>query len=170
MTLSGKTLSALAAMPDRLQELFGLVPKARQSWQPPSWASIPGERFSALGQVCHIRDIEIQGYHLRVARMLTEDCPSLVSLDSYELAAQRNYDSADPVHALDAFRAARMHTLHLLEDVTPEQLNRRGTFGEYGSLSLRSLVHYLASHDNQHLACMDWLIGQIHAAGEFRAE
>ncbi len=51
----------------------------------------------------------------------------------------------------------------LLEGVTAEQLERRGTFAEYGPLTLRSLVHYLASHDLQHLACMDWLLGQLHA-------
>lgn len=163
MTLSKGTLSELAAMPDRLDATFRLVPRERWSWQPPSWEGIPGERFSPLGQVCHVRDIEVEGYHVRVARMLAEDSPALVSLDSYELAGKSSYDAADPDEALAAFREARGKTLRLLEGLTEEQLRRPGTFGEYGAVTLRSVVHYLASHDHQHLACLDWLLGQIHA-------
>jgi hypothetical protein len=164
VTLSSATLLGLAAMPDRLEAAFRLVPESRRTWTPPSWEGIPGERFSPLGQVCHVRDIELLGYQVRIGRMLAEDGPSLASLDSYELASRRNYDDADPEEALEAFRAARASTLRILEGVTAEQLNRRGTFAEYGPLTLQSLVHYLASHDQQHLACMDWLLGHLHAA------
>ena len=164
MTLSSATLLGLAAMPDRLEAVFRLVPESRRTWTPPSWEGIPGERFSPLGQVCHVRDIEAEGYHVRFGRMLAEDGPALESLDSDELASRRNYDDADPEEALEAFRAARAATLRLLGGVTAGQLNRRGTFAEYGPVTLRSLVHYLASHDQQHLACMEWLLGQLHAA------
>jgi hypothetical protein len=150
-------------MPIRLAEAFRLVPVNRRTWVPPSWDGIPGERFSALGQVCHVRDIEILGYQIRFARMLDESVPSLVSLDSYELAKQRNYDAANPEEEIEAFSVARGRTIELLESIEESQFERAGTFGEYGNVSLRSLVHYLASHDNQHLACIEWLLGQIHA-------
>lgn len=156
-------------MPDRLEGAFRLVPAGRHHWTPPSWEGIPGERFSPLGQVCHVRDIELEGYLVRVARMLAEENPVLVSLDSYELAADRNYDRCDPEEALKAFRAGRAATIGLLRGLTPEQLRRRGTFGEYGAITLRSLVHYLASHDSQHLACIEWLLGQMYAEREIEA-
>ena len=168
MTLPSSTLSGLAAMPDRLEAAFRMVPEGRRNWTPASWDGIPGERFSPLGQVCHVRDIERDGYHVRIDRMLHENGPSLASLDSYELASLRNYDGADPEEALGAFRVARAATLRVLEGVTAEQLERRGTFAEYGPLTLRSLVHYLASHDQQHLACMDWLLGKLHAEARVR--
>jgi hypothetical protein len=161
--ISQSTLSTLAAMPDRLEETFRLVPVERHSWTPASWEGIPGERFSPLGQLCHVRDIEVDGYHVRLARMLHEESPDLVSLDSYELAAGRDYDHADPHDALDAFRVARGKTVDLVRNLTEEQLARRGTFGEYGAITLRSLIHYLASHDLQHLACMEWLLGNLSA-------
>ena len=166
MTLPNSTLSSLAWMPDLLEAAFRAVPQRYRDWQPTSWEGISGEHFSALGQVCHVRDIEVEGYHVRIARLLNEDNPSLVSLDSYELAAQKNYDAADPKEALTAFRAARAVTLRQLEDITAEQLQRRGAFGEYGSVTLRALVHYLVSHDYQHLACLNWLLGKIHASEE----
>lgn len=95
--------------------------------------------------------------------MLDENEPSLVSLDSCELAAQRDYDSANSEEELEAFRVGRSNTLDLLESIEDRQFERRGTFGEYGNVTLRSLVHYLSSHDHQHLACLEWLLGQIHA-------
>lgn len=163
MTLPGDVLSDLAAMPDRLEGAFRRVPAELQSWEPHSWEGIPGERFSPLGQVCHVRDIELEGYQVRIGRMLAEANPALVSLDGYELAARRGYRNADPREALDAFRKARESTLHVLKGLTPAELGRRGTFAEYGEITLSSLVYYLASHDLQHLACLDWLLAKIHA-------
>jgi hypothetical protein len=41
---------------------------------------------------------------------------------------------------------------------------RTAVFEGYGPLSLRSLVHYLCSHDQQHLAGLQWLLGKIEAS------
>ena len=159
------TFSALSAMPDRLESTIGAFPASRLRYTPASWDGIPGERFSPVGQICHLRDIEIDGYHVRFRRMLAEDAPSLVSLDGTQLAEERDYASADPEAALAAFRSARATTLELLAGVTPAQLARRGDFAEYGSITLHALVHYLSSHDYQHLACLDWLLGKLHSEG-----
>ena len=164
MTLPSNTLSALSAMPDRLEAAFLVVPAEFRAWTPPSWEGIPGEHLSPIGQVCHVRDIEIDGYHVRFARMLNEEEPDLISIDGYELAGNRNYEGTDAREALAAFRAARAGTVKLLQSVTSAQLDRRGTFAEYGALNLRALVHYLSMHDFLHLACLDWLLGQIHSA------
>lgn len=150
-------------MPDRLEAAFLVVPAEFRSWTPPSWEGIPGERFSPLGQVCHVRDIEIDGYHVRFARMLDEESPDLVSIDGYELAGSRNYEATDASEALAEFRKARATTVKLLQGLTPKQFERRGTFAEYGALNLTSLAHYLSMHDFLHLACLDWLLGQIHS-------
>jgi hypothetical protein len=47
--------------------------------------------------------------------------------------------------------------------MSTEDLTRTGVFEGYGSLSLRSLIHYLCSHDQQHLAGLQWLLGKIDA-------
>src|SRR4029450_12330115 len=100
-------LTELAAMPDEIAGLIAQVPAAKRAWVPETWEGIPGERFTALGQACHLRDIEIDGYHVRFGRTLREDRPDLASIDSYELAAQRNYESDDADIAISAFRKAR---------------------------------------------------------------
>src|SRR4051812_23019129 len=108
-------------MPIRLAEAFRLVPVNRRTWVPPSWEGIPGERFSALGQVCHVRDIEIHGYQIRFSRMLDESVPSLVSLDSYELAKRRDYDATNSEEEIEAFSVARARTVELLESIEESQ-------------------------------------------------
>jgi hypothetical protein len=63
-----------------------------------------------------------------------------------------------------AFREARATTIALIAGLTSEQLDREAVLEGYGPLSLRSLVHYLCSHDQQHLAGLQWLLGKIEAS------
>lgn len=155
------TLSAMSVFPEQLEQCFSAVPKEYAMWAPESWEGIPSETFTALEQVCHVRDIEIDGYQMRFRRMLEETAPVLASIDSYELARQRQYHTADPRKALAEFRAARTRTLDLIRDLNEQQLNRAGSFEGYGQVTLRALIHYLSSHDQQHLSGMQWLLGKI---------
>lgn len=158
------TLAALAAFPAQLEAHYAAVPAEFVTFAPPSWEGIPSERFTALEQVCHIRDIEIDGYHVRIRRILQETNPTLASIDSERLAVERNYAGSDASQALAAIRVARAQTLNLIRQISPEQFLRTGIFEGYGALSLRSLIHYLCSHDQQHLAGLQWLMGKIEAA------
>ncbi|HET6330882.1 MAG TPA: DinB family protein [Holophagaceae bacterium] len=151
-------------MPDQVEALLRLVPEGRLDWSPDSWEAVPGGMFSVLGQVCHLRDIEVEGYHVRLKRMLTEAAPDLESLDSYALAETRGYHAADIGEAMSAFRAARQITLEQLAGLDAAQLDCPGTFAEYGPITLRGLIHLLASHDAQHLACLHWLLAKMSGA------
>ena len=154
-------LADLASAPDDIAGLLKQVPATKLSWTPPTWEGIPGERFTALGQACHLRDIEIDGYHVRFGRTLREERPDLASIDSYELARERNYEMDDVDAALSAFRRARRETVAMLEGVRAEDWDRKATFAEYGEVTLRGLAHILRSHDLQHLACLHWLLAKM---------
>ncbi|HYD78457.1 MAG TPA: DinB family protein [Paucimonas sp.] len=158
------TLDALAAFPVQLEAHYKAFPAEFKNWIPPSWSGVPSEPFGAIEQVCHVRDIEIDGYHVRFHRTLHEIDPVLVSIDSEALAIERRYRVADADEALAAFRAARARTIELIASLTPEQLRRTAVFEGYGPVTLRSLVHYLSSHDQQHLAGLQWLLGKIEAS------
>ena len=162
--MNATTLAALAAFPDQLEAHYALIPIEFKHWAPPSWEGVPSEPFTALEQICHVRDIEILGYHVRIARTLQEPNPLLVSIDSEALAQERNYAVADAVVVLSEFRHARVRTLQMLAGLNAEQWSRRAEFEGYGPLTLKSLVHYLCSHDQQHLAGLQWLLGKIDAA------
>jgi hypothetical protein len=72
----------------RSARLIRQVPSDRLRWKPEVWDGSPGESFSALEHVCHVRDIERDGYRVRIRRLLDENDPSLVSLDGDELARE----------------------------------------------------------------------------------
>jgi len=157
------TLEALAAFPQQLEAHYAAIPTAFKHWTPDSWDGVPSEPLTAIEQVCHVRDIEIEGYHVRFDRTLSESHPTLASIDTEALAKERDYGSADAALALASFRAARAQTVALIARLTPAQFERTALFEGYGELTLRSLVHYLCSHDQQHLAGLQWLLGKISA-------
>jgi len=160
------TLRALAEFPRQLEAHFSAIPTAFASWEPASWEGMPSEPFSAIEQLCHVRDIEVDGYHVRLRRMRDEDHPVLASIDGEELAHTRSYATADAASVLAAIRAARTTTLDIITRLAPTQLARTAQFDGYGVLTMRSLIHYLCSHDQQHLSGLQWLMGKIAAERE----
>ncbi len=157
------TIRALADFPSLLEAHYSAIPTDFKHWAPLSWDGIPSEKLTAIEQVCHVRDIEVLGYHERFRRTLSELNPLLESLDTDALARDRSYASQSAEAALSEFREARSKTLAVIARLSPEQLRRTAEFEGYGQLSLQSLVHYLCSHDQQHLAGLQWLLGKIEA-------
>lgn len=158
------TLQTIANFPDQLEAHFQAIPLEFRNWAPSSWDGVPSEPFTAIAQLCHVRDIEIDGYHVRFHRTLTELNPILTSIDSEALAEARSYANANVGEVFAAFREARAKTVALIAGLSPEQFELPAVFDGYGALSLRSLVHYLCSHDQQHLAGLQWLLGKIEAS------
>jgi DinB family protein len=156
-------LEALSSFADQLQALFELVPGDYRHWKPDSWDGIPSEPFTAIEQICHVRDIEVAGYQVRFQRLLHEESPKLASLDGNALAAANRYATADPKKVFDEIRVARRRTVDLIGSLTQSQLARRGEFEGYGEVTVQGLIHYLCSHDQQHLAGLHWLLGKINS-------
>ena len=158
------TIDTLATFPLQLEAHFAAIPAEFRHWTPASWDGVPSEPFTAIEQICHVRDIEIDGYQLRFRRTLDEVNPLLVSIDSDALASERGYGAANPGAVFTAFRAARAKTVELLSGLNQEQFKRSAEFEGYGPVTLRGLVHYLCSHDQQHLAGLQWLLGKMETA------
>ena len=135
---------------------------AYRNWEPSSWEGIPSERFGPLSQICHVRDIEVSGYHVRLRRMLEEHSPELESLDGYALAQTRGYENDQSEVVLEAIRVAREHTLAIARSLSEMQLARTGRF-EGHEITVKGLLHLLCSHDQQHLAGLQWLLARAPA-------
>ena len=158
------TLQALEAFPAQLEAHYAAIPGGFENWAPPSWEGVPSEHFTAIEQVCHVRDIEVEGYHVRLRRTLTESHPLLASIHSEPLAIERAYAQANVADVFASFRQAREKTLAIIAGISDGQWARSAEFEGYGPLTVRSLVHYLCSHDQQHLAGLQWLAGKIDAS------
>jgi len=147
-------LEALHAMPERLRNLVERCSTLRRLERP------GGALFSLTEQVCHLRDIELEGYTLRIARVLGEDLPELQEIDGATLAGTRRYQQQDLALALDLFGRQRLANVALLRDHLAGNTQRLGIFGGFGIVTLWSLVEGMAAHDAEHL-------GEIEALGVF---
>lgn len=157
------TLQALRAFPKRLRAFYNAIPPDRAHWAPRSWNGIPSESFTPIEQICHVRDIETDGYQARLRRTLSESDPFLANIDGYRLARERAYAQAGARAALDAFAEARAGTIGLICALDASELDRTAVFEDFGTVTLRGLVHLLCSHDQQHLAGLQWLLGMTEA-------
>lgn len=153
-------LRSLAEFPLRVEACFGAFPRAMQHWMPTSWEGMPSERLTAIEQVCHLRDIEREGYHVRIRRVLEEACPVLDDIPGEQLAIERRYAAADVDEVLRDFRRARETTLAMVAALSEDQLQRPAVF-EGERTTLEGLIHFLCSHDHQHLAGLHWLLGKM---------
>ena len=155
-------LAALAAFPQALRTHHATIPTRHARFRPASWDGCPSEHFDPLQQLWHVRDIELAGYHVRFRRALEEDAPLLEDIDSYALAdAQGERGGAE--QALAEFASARAQTVALLASLTPAKHGRRATFEGFGPITVRGLMHLLVSHDQQHLAGLQWLAARATA-------
>jgi hypothetical protein len=153
-------LRSLATFPQRLEECFSLFPKSMQNWQPWSWEGIPSERLTAIEQICHVRDIERDGYHRRIRRTLAEEMPILEDISGEALAVERRYLEANVQEVFADFGVARADTVALVTGLNAIQMQRVAVF-EGRPVTLHNLLHFLCSHDNQHLAGLHWLLGKM---------
>jgi hypothetical protein len=122
----------------------------------------PSEKaFSVLEQVCHLRDIEQEGYTVRINKLLNEDQPFLPDLDGDKLAVERNYNGQNLDAALAAFRHARRENSRTLSEVALSQLTRSGVFENVGTVSLESLLVMMRDHDQGHIKDLSTLRDQL---------
>src|SRR6185295_5591059 len=109
------------------------------------------DEFSVLENICHLRDLELQGYSPRIKRILAERDPALADFDGARVAAESSYNSEQPGVALAAFQTARRANVEKLRGLTEEQLRREGTLEGVGSVTLRRLAEMMREHDEGHL-------------------
>jgi transcriptional regulator with XRE-family HTH domain len=147
--------ASLGAMPAKLKEIAAVLPQA-------AWRTKPaGGGFSLLEHVCHLRDIDGEGYRVRLERMLTESNPSLPDLDGDGLAQERAYQSADMAAALSSFTATRLAIVARLAKVSPEERRRTGLMAGTMEITVDKLVEIIAAHDSEHLDQLGDLVREV---------
>jgi len=107
------------------------------------------DAFCLIEQACHLRDLEREGYGLRLRRMLEESTPSLAGFEGDVVARQRNYMVQDPRDAAAEFAIARAAFVERVEKLTEAELARTGTFGGR-TITIRDLLSMMVEHDEGH--------------------
>ena len=137
-------LNAVARTPSEVSRLVNVVP-------PEHWRIRPApEEFSVLESVCHLRDIEVEGYAQRIARILNETKPALADVDGARLAIERDYNSQELGPALEAFRQTREQNVELLRKLAAIDLERKASLEGVGEITLSRLIEMMNEHDEGH--------------------
>ena len=144
-------LAALAAMPRRFAEIAQGIAPARCKTRGKNGT------FSLQEHACHLRDIEIEAYRVRLERMLTEATPALADVDGAALARERDYHGQDLATAQAAFAAVRADMVQRLAHLSSEQRARTGAMEGVGEITVEGLVQMMLAHDAEHLADLETL-------------
>ena len=115
------------------------------------------DAFSLRENVLHLRDIDVEGYEVRIIRILSEHSPSFPDIDGARLARERNYNAQPVAPALEAFAASRARSIARLRGASPADLKRTGELVGVRHVTLELLLEEWTRHDSQHLAEMTHL-------------
>jgi hypothetical protein len=138
-------LDALRRTPSEVSRLVNLV--AGEHWR----IRPTPEEFSVVENVCHLRDIEVDGYAQRIPRILNETNPTLLDVDGARLAIERDYNRQDLEPALETFRQTRERNVELLRSVATDDFHRKAMLEGVGEINLLRLVTMMNEHDEGHL-------------------
>lgn len=141
-----KLLARLAEMPSFADTCVHRIPPTHGAIRP-SLGS-----FSLIENVCHLRDVDREGYAIRVARLMEEVLPDLPDVDGDALAVARNYQSQDLELALRQFARARAYALETLHSLSGQDLVRRATWGAFGVVTFAEVLERWIAHDDGHRA------------------
>lgn len=121
------------------------------------------DEFSFLENICHLRDLEVEGYSVRIDRLLTESDSSLPDFDGARIAAERDYNAEDPDTVLKAFVVARVGNVEKLRTANLEQLRQTGMLEGVGTITLARLAELMREHDEGHLEDLRILRARLNA-------
>lgn len=150
-----RVVKSLEKTPETIKQLVSGFPNWSLTLKPSSTG------FSILEHICHLRDIEQEGYAVRIERLLTEVDPFLPDIDGNKLAAERAYNQQDFHVALSQFTLTRDNNVQLLQGVTVNQLSRGGILDKVGSITLERLPLMMRTHDQEHLNELNELLGRL---------
>ena len=121
-------------------------------WQIPDLSTrpVPGE-WSTGEVLCHLRDVDLEVNLPRLQKVINQRNPFLPGEETDPWAETRKYRLQDGMQALSEFTGTRIEVIKLLENLTPEDWNRRARHAIFGPTNLRELVNIITGHDILHV-------------------
>jgi len=134
----------------RLAEMPSVLHDALAGASPGELKLKPDERsFCLVEQACHLRDLECEGYAIRLQRMLEEAQPALAGFEGDVVARERRYMAQDAHEAAAAFATARGAVLRRAQALTPAEMARTGVLmGRV--INVCDLLAMMVDHDRGH--------------------
>src|SRR5262245_9839741 len=132
----------LADFPARIARLIDGVYDKKAAASRGEWA--------IFENVCHLREIEADGYAVRIEQLMHEDDPLFRDVNVEELANDRRDADDDCDRALHAFAETRARSISLLQNADERAFEREGRFENAGRVTLAKIVSMMREHDEGH--------------------
>jgi hypothetical protein len=145
----------LSETPERVRRLVSGLSEGDARWKPSA------EEFSALEHVCHLSDLEREGYAVRIEKLAHEANPFLPDFDGDKAARERDYNRQSLTMMLDAFTHSRLNNMLVISRLSADDLQRSGTLETVGPITLATLLHKMREHDESHLQDLSRLHRQL---------
>ena len=143
----------LRAFPQQLRDLIASIPQDRLRVRGTDGT------FAPVEQAWHLADLEVEGYGMRIARIIEEDSPELGDFKGDVVAKERNYIELELEPALERFAKARRENIARLESARDH--SRTGTQESVGRVTLEQVAEQMAEHDAGHAAELHALLGEL---------
>jgi len=109
--------------------------------------------------LCHLRDVDRDINLVRINTILQETQPFIAGIESDRWSVERDYLHQSGPVALQEFIATRQSIIERLEQAMPEDWDRVIRHSIFGPTTLKELVGFIISHDNNHITQIK---NQIH--------
>lgn len=136
----------LASFPSVVRQLIESAPPELLTRKPANGG------LALIENAWHLADIEVEGYGVRLRRLLAEESPSLPDFRGDVIAADRDYLHLPLEPALQRFERARAENIALIEAASEAQKQRGGEQEGVGRVTFARVVEMMAEHDRSHAA------------------
>jgi hypothetical protein len=108
--------------------------------------------FALVENAWHLADLEVEGYGVRLRRLLKEKSPVLPDFRGDVVATDRDYLHLPLEPALERFEKARAENMALIANASAEDRRRSGEQEGVGVVTFERVVEMMAEHDAGHAA------------------
>jgi hypothetical protein len=108
-----------------------------------------GDGFCLVEHACHLRDLEREGYAVRLQRMLDEKHPQLDGFEGDVVARERDYMAQDPREAARQFAVERARFVDRARTLTSDEMRRTADFMGR-PITVCDLLAMMVDHDAGH--------------------
>lgn len=138
-------LETLATTPEKLKREISTLSRREMSERPAL------DKWSVQEVLAHLADVEEVGMRARVAAIIEQENPTLISFDQDARAAEFGYNKIDPRRSLARLERQRRANVKWLRKLRTTQLKRQGVHQSVGKITAEELITEWAFHDLGHL-------------------
>jgi len=148
-------MEELRTFPVMLRRLMESVPQELLTQRPAAGG------FSLIENAWHLADLEVEGYGIRLRRLLDETRPALPDFRGDEIARDRGYRFLPLGSALERFERARAENMRIIDAASDEERQREGEQDGVGTVTFARVIEMMQQHDREHADEMTALCDEL---------